>query len=224
MRQILSRSLLTVAAASSVIAVTGGCANADSGAEGSAAGSPGVLSGNNVQAPVNVPVNVCGNTVDAAGALNPAFGNSCANVSHHSAGTRSGGGASGHSTATGSPGAAAGNSVDVPVHAPLNLCGNAIGIIELLDPVFGNHCRNESGLSADTPRPPAHHPRTPPGEGVKPPRTVPHPVTQTVTHQGLAETGFSGAEFGAAGAAAAALLFGGAFLYRRAPRLGALAR
>lgn len=52
---------------------------ADSGAEGAAVGSPGVLSGNVVQLPVHVPVNVCGNTVNVIGLLNPAFGNTCAN-------------------------------------------------------------------------------------------------------------------------------------------------
>jgi LPXTG-motif cell wall-anchored protein len=81
MRQILSRSLLTVAAASSVLAATGGYAQADSGADSTASGSPGVLSGNSVQVPLNAPVNACGNTVDALALLNPTFGNSCANVS-----------------------------------------------------------------------------------------------------------------------------------------------
>ncbi|MFI7388387.1 chaplin [Streptomyces sp. NPDC049813] len=52
---------------------------ADSGAQGAAVGSPGVISGNNVQAPIHIPVNVCGNTVDVIGLLNPAFGNTCAN-------------------------------------------------------------------------------------------------------------------------------------------------
>ncbi|MFD3561860.1 chaplin [Streptomyces sp. NPDC058686] len=52
---------------------------ADAGTEGAAVGSPGVLSGNLVQVPVNVPVNLCGNTVDVIGALNPALGNGCAN-------------------------------------------------------------------------------------------------------------------------------------------------
>ncbi|GGX64141.1 membrane protein [Streptomyces minutiscleroticus] len=52
---------------------------ADAGAEGAAVGSPGVLSGNTVQVPVHVPVNVCGNTIDVIGLLNPAFGNACAN-------------------------------------------------------------------------------------------------------------------------------------------------
>ncbi|MEW1634464.1 chaplin [Streptomyces sp. NPDC093801] len=49
-------------------------------AEGLAAGSPGVLSGNLVQVPVHVPVNVCGNTVNVIGLLNPAFGNRCLNA------------------------------------------------------------------------------------------------------------------------------------------------
>ncbi len=55
-------------------------AMADSEAEGAAVGSPGVLSGNLVQAPVHVPVNVCGNTVNAFALLNPAFGNACVNA------------------------------------------------------------------------------------------------------------------------------------------------
>ena len=52
----------------------GGYAHADSGAQGCATNSPGVLSGNTVQAPVDVPVNVCGNTVNVVGLLNPAIG------------------------------------------------------------------------------------------------------------------------------------------------------
>lgn len=52
---------------------------ADAGANGGAANSPGVLSGNVIQVPVHVPVNVCGNTVDVVGLLNPAFGNTCVN-------------------------------------------------------------------------------------------------------------------------------------------------
>ena len=52
---------------------------ADAGAQGAAIGSPGVLSGNVVQIPVHVPINVCGNTVNVIGLLNPAIGNTCAN-------------------------------------------------------------------------------------------------------------------------------------------------
>ncbi|MEU8435266.1 chaplin [Streptomyces sp. NPDC029216] len=54
-------------------------AMADAGAEGIAKDSPGVLSGNLVQVPVHVPVNVCGNTVNVIALLNPAFGNICVN-------------------------------------------------------------------------------------------------------------------------------------------------
>jgi hypothetical protein len=53
-------------------------AMADSGAEGTSTGSPGILSGNLVQAPIDVPVNACGLTVSVIGLLNPAAGNACA--------------------------------------------------------------------------------------------------------------------------------------------------
>ncbi|MEV4341702.1 chaplin family protein, partial [Streptomyces sp. NPDC049590] len=82
MRHTLSKGLAVAAAATGVLSWYGGTALADTHAHGTTQGSPGVLSGNNVQVPVNVPVNVCGNSVDAAAALNPAFGNSCANVGH----------------------------------------------------------------------------------------------------------------------------------------------
>ncbi|MFD3483716.1 chaplin [Streptomyces sp. NPDC058665] len=49
-------------------------------AEGVAANSPGVLSGNLLQIPVHVPVNLCGNTAGLAGLLNPTFGNTCVNA------------------------------------------------------------------------------------------------------------------------------------------------
>ncbi|MFK4147775.1 chaplin [Streptomyces sp. NPDC004065] len=56
-----------------------GVAAADSGAHGAAVHNHGIASGNVVQAPVHVPVNVCGNTISVIGLLNPAFGNSCVN-------------------------------------------------------------------------------------------------------------------------------------------------
>ncbi|MFB8249617.1 chaplin [Streptomyces sp. NPDC001046] len=54
-------------------------AMADAGAQGAAVGSPGVLSGNVIQIPVHVPINLCGNTVNVLALLNPAFGNACVN-------------------------------------------------------------------------------------------------------------------------------------------------
>ncbi|MFE7229696.1 chaplin [Streptomyces sp. NPDC001231] len=81
MRQTLSRGVFAAAAATSMLTLCGSSALADSQADGVASDSPGVLSGNTIQAPVSVPVNVCGNTVDVVAVLNPAFGNGCANGS-----------------------------------------------------------------------------------------------------------------------------------------------
>ncbi|MFH9977967.1 chaplin [Streptomyces sp. NPDC017179] len=73
--------MFAAAAATSMLTLYGSPALADSHADGAAANSPGVLSGNVVQVPVHVPVNVCGNTVNVVALLNPAFGNTCANGS-----------------------------------------------------------------------------------------------------------------------------------------------
>ncbi|MFF1680621.1 chaplin ChpH [Streptomyces sp. NPDC058256] len=74
------KKIVAAAAATGGLVLAGaGLAVADSGAQGAAVGSPGVLSGNVVQVPVHVPVNVCGNTVSVIGLLNPAFGNTCIN-------------------------------------------------------------------------------------------------------------------------------------------------
>ncbi|WTX01152.1 chaplin (plasmid) [Streptomycetaceae bacterium NBC_01309] len=66
--------------AAALVLAGSGAAFAGSDADGAAVGSPGVLSGNLIQVPVHVPVNVCGNAVSVIGVLNPAFGNVCANV------------------------------------------------------------------------------------------------------------------------------------------------
>ncbi|MEV5983589.1 chaplin [Streptomyces sp. NPDC052051] len=54
-------------------------AMADSGAEAAAAHSPGVLSGNVIQIPVDIPINLCGNSIDVIGLVNPTAGNTCLN-------------------------------------------------------------------------------------------------------------------------------------------------
>ncbi|ANP54085.1 hypothetical protein J2Z21_005368 [Streptomyces griseochromogenes] len=74
------KKIVAAAVATGGLVLAGaGMAAADSGAQGAALHSPGVLSGNVVQAPVHVPVNVCGNTISVVGILNPAFGNVCFN-------------------------------------------------------------------------------------------------------------------------------------------------
>ncbi|MBO1331857.1 chaplin [Streptomyces sp. VRA16 Mangrove soil] len=74
------KKVVAAAAATGGLVLAGaGIAAADAGAQGAAVKSPGVLSGNVIQAPIHVPVNVCGNTVSVIGLLNPTFGNTCAN-------------------------------------------------------------------------------------------------------------------------------------------------
>lgn len=74
-----TKALALSAVAAAAVAGGAGVAAADSGAHGAATNSPGVVSGNAVQVPVHVPVNVCGNSINVIGLLNPAFGNQCAN-------------------------------------------------------------------------------------------------------------------------------------------------
>ncbi|MFF3844577.1 chaplin [Streptomyces sp. NPDC002328] len=71
----------TAAVVAGLVLALGGAAPAfaDAGANGVAANSPGVLSGNVVQIPIHVPINVCGNTINVIAALNPAVGNTCIN-------------------------------------------------------------------------------------------------------------------------------------------------
>ncbi|GHC96525.1 hypothetical protein GCM10010313_02920 [Streptomyces violarus] len=54
-----------------------GTASADAEAEAIAIGSPGFLSGNVVQIPIDIDANICGNSVNFIGAFNPAIGNRC---------------------------------------------------------------------------------------------------------------------------------------------------
>ncbi|MFJ4877664.1 chaplin [Streptomyces sp. NPDC088745] len=255
MRQVTKKGLITMAAAGGVLALSGGSAHADSGAEGNASNSPGVLSGNSVQVPVHVPVNACGNAVSVVGVLNPAFGNACANASRPAApgkpgrsgpdrsgkpgtpgkpGTRTGGGATADGDTSNSPGVGSGNNVKVPVHVPVNACGNGVSVIGLLNPVFGNDCANES--TPVTPEKPPVTPPTPvvpptpvtpgqphtPGRPHTPPpvRTVPNApvpqhVAQPVASEALAQTGASDA-LGTVIPAGAGLLVAGTMLYRRA--------
>ncbi|MCX4552052.1 chaplin ChpH [Streptomyces sp. NBC_01387] len=75
------KKVVAVAAATGGLVLAGaGMAIADSGAQGAAVHSPGVISGNVVQVPIHIPVNLCGNTISVIGLLNPAFGNTCVNA------------------------------------------------------------------------------------------------------------------------------------------------
>lgn len=79
----MRKCAILAAAAFAAVTVIGGAgtAVADPGpgayAEGTAQNSPGVLSGNLLQVPVDIPLNACGNSLNVIAALNPAAGNNC---------------------------------------------------------------------------------------------------------------------------------------------------
>ncbi|MGY4740677.1 chaplin [Streptomyces sp. ATMOS53] len=71
----------SAAVVAGLILALGGAAPAfaDADAYGAAIGSPGVLSGNVVQIPIHIPINVCGNSINVVGLLSPTGGNVCVN-------------------------------------------------------------------------------------------------------------------------------------------------
>lgn len=71
------KSVLVTAGACGLVLGGAGLATADSGAAGTASDSPGIVSGNTLQIPIHIPVNLCNNTISVIGALNPAFGTPC---------------------------------------------------------------------------------------------------------------------------------------------------
>ncbi|MFE1171402.1 chaplin [Streptomyces sp. NPDC058773] len=71
------KSALVTAGACALVLGGAGFAGADSGAGGAALDSPGVVSGNNIQIPIQIPVQACGNTISIIGVFNPAVGVPC---------------------------------------------------------------------------------------------------------------------------------------------------
>lgn len=75
------RAVLIVATTGLALGAAAGSAFATGGAQagGSTTDSPGVVSGNLVQAPVHVPVNANGNAINVVGIGNTAHANSSSN-------------------------------------------------------------------------------------------------------------------------------------------------
>jgi hypothetical protein len=216
MKRVTRNSVIAMAVASGAMAVAG-TAHADSAADGTASNSPGVASGNAIQLPVDIPVNVCGNTVDVVGLLNPAMGNKCSSEGHKAPG-KAGSSTSGHTKADGtahdSPGVLSGDLVQIPVHVPVNISGNSANLVGLLNPVFGN----ESGYGSDEPDAPApstpstprvhHEPQHPAKTHPRRTTVVQQRTTDTLAHTGAASPW-------APAAVSLASLAAGAVLYRR---------
>ncbi|MEV8533012.1 chaplin [Streptomyces sp. NPDC051211] len=202
----------------------GGFAFADAEAGGQAERSPGVLAGNLVQLPVHAPVNVCGNTVNVVGLLNPAAGNTCVNADGKGSGhpgsrpsthpSKPGGGNHGGAVAEGggkdSPGVLSGNGIQLPVQLPVNVSGNSVNVVGVGNGSHGNESVNGTRPTTrpQPVRPPAvARPVTPP------PAAAPAPAPLQPTGSSLAQTGADGMGYLLPGGGA--LLLGGALLYRR---------
>jgi hypothetical protein len=93
-KRLTQAAALTFAAGVAVLGTAGGAMAHNGGgasAEAAAIGSPGVLSGNVIQVPLDIPINACGNSVNIILAIaNPAIGNTCVNSNghHHEDGDR----------------------------------------------------------------------------------------------------------------------------------------
>ncbi|MGD1222566.1 MULTISPECIES: chaplin [Streptomyces] len=72
-RLMAAAGLATVA----LLATAGTAAADDPDPVGVAANSPGLLSGNVIQIPVDLGLNLCGDSIDVVGLLNPATDNTC---------------------------------------------------------------------------------------------------------------------------------------------------
>ncbi len=224
MKRATRNSVIAIAAASGAMAVAGPV-HADSAADGSAGGSPGLISGNGIQLPVHLPVNVCGNTVNVAGLLNPAMGNTCVNKGGGGGKERPAApsGATAQATTKDSPGVISGNGIQLPVDLPVNVSGNSVNVVGVGNPVFGNTSANVPDDHPEEPgrttTPPTRV--TPPPVRSEPPRPQEPPVTHpapkptppVVRHGTLAHTGTE--TTWAAAAASLASLMGGTLLYRR---------
>lgn len=243
MRQVTRKGLITMAAAGGVLALGGGYAHADAGAAGAASSSPGVLSGNSIQVPIDVPVNVCGNSADVGGLLNPTSGNDCGNGSSDSghaytsddsssSGHGSGSRASGHEetrdsgAGTGRHRASGTSAQAVTEGSPGILSGNQVQApVEIPLNVCGNSVTvggllnpvfgNDCENDTGTVPPPVvpQTPHTP--EKPATPDAPPAPETQLVVGEQLAHTGAGGLDLLIPASAGLLLAGAGTVLYRR---------
>ncbi|WP_067480061.1 chaplin [Actinomadura hibisca] len=130
-----SRAAL-VAAGAVVIGTSLTSASAIADIETSGKGS--VLGGNQLNAPVSVPVNLCGNAVAIVGAAK-AKCLGAATVTNHDSG--------GHLKSSGEDSVLGGNQANIPISVPVNVCGNSAAVLGLAKSHCkgGAHVINENG-------------------------------------------------------------------------------
>ena len=125
------RTAQTGAIAAGLLLFAGGTASA---ADMTTVGNNGIANGNQVQAPIQIPINFCGNAIGVLGVA----GAGCDGGS-----SASNSGMSTDMTSAGNQGIGNGNQVNAPIQIPVNICGNAIAVLG----AAGAGC--DGGASAD---------------------------------------------------------------------------
>ncbi|MGW3115658.1 chaplin [Streptomyces sp. NPDC001107] len=204
-------------------------AYAAAAADGATAGSAGTASGNTAQLPVHAPANVCGNTANATGVLNPAAGSSCSNKGAVS--KRAADGSAAHGSGEDSPGVASGDTLQLPVHVPVNADGNTGNVVAADDEATDDEATNDSGAcSCSKPEPKPSVPakvqpkpvkvpvKVPPKPAAVPPKAHPRsvPVLHAVPRKAPASLAHTGTDQTLpAAVASVALVLGGVAIRRR---------
>jgi hypothetical protein len=116
MKTWVRKSLKVGVLSAGILLFAGGTAQAD----WNTSDNDGVLTGNQLGLSVDVPINICGNAVAV-------LGDAMAGCEINGGG----GGAeeAGDWDSSGNGGIGTGNQVFVPVHVPINICGNAVGVL-----------------------------------------------------------------------------------------------
>ncbi|GAA4210437.1 chaplin family protein [Actinocatenispora rupis] len=117
------------------IGVSGSCtsvaaaqesAHTTEGANLASAGNAGILNGTQVYAPIQVPVNVCGNGVGVLG-VGAGVSGACDSVAARQESARTTEGA--NLVSAGNQGILNGTQVYAPIQIPVNVCGNGVGVL-----------------------------------------------------------------------------------------------
>jgi hypothetical protein len=137
MHGIAKRGLALVAATSGIVLGGAAFASADTGAITTATTSysGGAVAGWAAQVPVDVPVNICGNSVEALAFKEMVHGTTCTNNKP---------GATATATTTRSGGLGAGNTAQVAANVPVNICGNTVAGAAVKNDYEGSTCTNNA--------------------------------------------------------------------------------
>ncbi|TQN28742.1 LPXTG-motif cell wall-anchored protein [Haloactinospora alba] len=146
--------------------ITDELAEESDGGGDSTDGSGGVASGNQINIPVDVAVNVCGNSIAVLGASEA----ECTDAVHameESEDNEAAGDGGGDST-DGSGGVASGNQINIPADAAATICGNAVSVVGVAEAecvsAISEEEDGDDGGGDTTPAPPEEDEQQPPEE------------------------------------------------------------